>query len=127
MAGLGRLNVILVTFDSLSAKNMSLYGYRRNTTPFIDSFADESCVFEHMQANSNSTLPSLASIFSGRYPLHHGYDRFSYLLAGGNKAGDLDQVCSRARAIGPRASSGRAPDMCGSIRSGEPAAAGGAR
>jgi arylsulfatase A-like enzyme len=92
MAGLGRLNVILVTFDSLSAKNMSLYGYRRNTTPFIDSFADESCVFEHMQANSNSTLPSLASIFSGRYPLHHGYDRFSYLLAGGNKAGDLDQV-----------------------------------
>ncbi|MBN1632013.1 MAG: sulfatase-like hydrolase/transferase, partial [Thermoleophilia bacterium] len=31
-------NVILVTFDSLSAGDMSLYGYRRPTTPFIDCF-----------------------------------------------------------------------------------------
>jgi arylsulfatase A-like enzyme len=91
-AGLGRPNVILVTFDSLSAKNMSLYGYPRNTTPFLDSFADESCVFEQMLANSNSTLPSLSSIFAGRYPLKHGYDRFAYLLAGRSRAGDLDHV-----------------------------------
>jgi arylsulfatase A-like enzyme len=85
-------NVILVTFDSLSAKNMSLYGYGRNTTPFLDSFAGESLVFDRMHANSNCTVPSLASIMTGRYPLKHGYDRFVSLLGNGRRCGDLDDV-----------------------------------
>ena len=85
-------NVILVTFDSLSAKEMSLYGYRRNTTPFIDSFADESYVFENMHANSNSSIPSIASIITGRYPLDHGYDRWGSLLTRRKRAEDLGDV-----------------------------------
>ena len=28
-------NIILVTFDALTARNMSVYGYHRETTPFI--------------------------------------------------------------------------------------------
>lgn len=85
-------NVILITFDSLSAKDMSLYGYRRNTTPCIDSFAGESYVFDNMHANSNSTIPSLASILTGRYPLEHGYDRWSSLLTSRKRAQDLGDV-----------------------------------
>ncbi len=85
-------NVILVTFDSLSAKEMSLYGYRRNTTPFIDSFAAESYVFDNMHANSNSSIPSIASIITGRYPMEHGYDRWSSLLTSRKRAEDLGDV-----------------------------------
>ncbi len=85
-------NIIFVTFDSLSARDMSLYGYRRMTTPFIDRFADESYVFDNMHANSNSSLPSIASILTGRYPLKHGYDRLSALLTSGSRAEDLDDV-----------------------------------
>jgi arylsulfatase A-like enzyme len=85
-------NVILVTFDSLSAKDMSLYGYRRNTTPFIDSFAGESYVFENMHANSNSSIPSLASILTGRYPMKHSYDMLRSSLTPGGRAEDLADV-----------------------------------
>jgi len=86
------LNVILVTFDSLSAKEMSLYGYRRKTTPFIDRFAAESYVFDDMHANSNSSLPSLASILTGRYPMKHGHDRVRSLLASRSTIEDLDDI-----------------------------------
>ncbi len=85
-------NVLLVTFDSLSAKDMSLYGYRRHTTPFLDSFADGGYVFENMRANSNSSIPSLASIMTGRYPLKHGSERARALLTSRNRADDLTDV-----------------------------------
>ncbi|MBN1630458.1 MAG: sulfatase-like hydrolase/transferase, partial [Thermoleophilia bacterium] len=85
-------NVLLITFDSLSARDMSLYGYRRATTPFIDSFADQSYVFDNMQANSNSSIPSLASILTGRYPLKHGSERARALLSNRSRADDLADV-----------------------------------
>lgn len=34
-------NVSLVVLDSIRAANCSLYGYRRETTPSLRSFADE--------------------------------------------------------------------------------------
>jgi len=85
-------NVILVTFDSLSAGDMSLYGYRRPTTPFIDCFAHQSYVFDNMQANSNSSIPSLASILTGRYPLKHGSERARALVSNRSRADDLADV-----------------------------------
>ncbi len=60
-------NIILITFDSLSATHMSLYGYQRKTTPNIEEFAKESCVFLRMHTNTNSTGEALKS-FLGRYP-----------------------------------------------------------
>ena len=80
-----------------------------------------------MHANSNSTLPSLASIFAGRYPLKHGYDRFSYLLAGGSRAGDLDQVL-KSEGYGTAAVVGiEARVSVVRFAQAKPAAAGGAR
>jgi len=32
-------NIILITFDALTAKDMSVYGYNRHTTPFISEWA----------------------------------------------------------------------------------------
>ena len=88
----GTPNVILVTFDSLSAEDMSLYGYRRHTTPFIDSFGGESYVFENMHANYNSTIPSLASIMTSRYPVKHRFDWLCSQPTGGSRAEDPGDV-----------------------------------
>ena len=65
-------NVVLIVADSLRSQNMSLFGYRRNTTPFLDRFAEKSNVFSQMYANSTSTRVSMTTILSGKHPFSHG-------------------------------------------------------
>lgn len=67
----GKPNIILITFDALSAEDMSLYGYRLKTTPNIDKFAKQCYVFENCIAASNWTRPSVASLLTGKYPNKH--------------------------------------------------------
>ncbi len=61
-------NIVLVTFDALSAEDMSLYGYHLPTTPNIDSLAESSFVFSNFYASSTFTTPSIVSTLTGRYP-----------------------------------------------------------
>lgn len=61
-------NFILVTFDALSADDMSLYGYRLPTTPNIEAFARKSTVFKHYFSGSTFTTPSVATMMTGKYP-----------------------------------------------------------
>lgn len=60
-------NIVLITCDSLCAKNMSAYGYHRETTPNIDEFAQKSYLFKRAKTNSNYTTYALSSIL-GQYP-----------------------------------------------------------
>lgn len=62
------LNVIIVLVDTLRADHMSLYGYVRPTTPFIDRFASEAVVFEHARSQAPCTFPSVNSLLTSRYP-----------------------------------------------------------
>jgi arylsulfatase A-like enzyme len=64
-------NILLVTFDALSAEDMSLYGYRLPTTPQIDEFARKSSVFTNFYSASTFTTPSIATLLSGRQPSEH--------------------------------------------------------
>ena len=34
-------NILLVVLDTVRAQNCSLYGYQKETTPFLEEFADE--------------------------------------------------------------------------------------
>ncbi len=61
-------NVILVTFDALSAEDMGCYGYRLQTTPNIDALARTSHLFAHYYAVSTFTTPNVVSMLTGRYP-----------------------------------------------------------
>jgi arylsulfatase A-like enzyme len=61
-------NVVLVTFDALSAEDMSLYGYHLPTTPNIDAFAQRASVFTNFYSTSTFTTPCVASLYTGRYP-----------------------------------------------------------
>jgi arylsulfatase A-like enzyme len=62
------LNVIIVMVDTLRADHMSLYGYHRNTTPFIDSFSSGGVVFDWAWSQASCTFPSVNSLLTSRYP-----------------------------------------------------------
>jgi arylsulfatase A-like enzyme len=61
-------NVLLIILDTVRAKSLSLYGRDRLTTPELDQFAERGLVFESAIAPAPWTLPTHASIFTGRHP-----------------------------------------------------------
>ena len=67
-----RPNIVLIVWDTVRPDHLSCYGYLRDTTPFLQSMAQEGVVFDHVISTSPWTLPSHASIFSGLYPSQHG-------------------------------------------------------
>lgn len=60
--------VILITVDTLRADHMGVYGYPRQTSPALDELARQGVTFTSAVAQWPKTGPSLASIFTGRYP-----------------------------------------------------------
>lgn len=61
-------NVLLITLDTVRARNMSLLGYERPTTPQLERIARSGVLFERAISTSPWTLPSHASMFTGHYP-----------------------------------------------------------
>ena len=61
-------NVLLIILDTVRAASLSLYGYERQTTPSLIRWATESVVFDRAISTSSWTLPSHASLFTGRNP-----------------------------------------------------------
>jgi arylsulfatase A-like enzyme len=61
-------NVLLIVLDTVRAQNLSLYGYDRPTTPQLERLAKTGVVFERALSPAPWTLPSHASIFTGRFP-----------------------------------------------------------
>jgi arylsulfatase A-like enzyme len=61
-------NVLLIVLDTVGASHLSLYGYSRPTSPAIDELAARGIRFDSAQATSPWTLPSHASMFTGRWP-----------------------------------------------------------
>jgi arylsulfatase A-like enzyme len=70
----GAPNVLIVVVDTLRADHLPLYGYNRSTTPHLDAMAKRGVVFDNDIATSSWTLPSHASMLTGRYPHEHGVD-----------------------------------------------------
>jgi arylsulfatase len=66
------MNVILIALDTLAASHLGCYGYRRNTSPFLDRYSQEATLFENFFASGIPTQPSYTTTFSGRVPLDHG-------------------------------------------------------
>jgi arylsulfatase A-like enzyme len=64
-------NVILITMDTVRADHLSLYGYERETTPYLSDLARTATVYTRAIATSDFTLPTHASIFTGMYPDWH--------------------------------------------------------
>jgi len=67
-AAAGAQNVLLVVWDTVRAANTSLHGYRRPTTPNLLRLASRGVRFDRAFASSSWTLPSHASMLTGRWP-----------------------------------------------------------
>jgi predicted AlkP superfamily pyrophosphatase or phosphodiesterase len=64
--------IVVIVVDTLRADHLSTYGYFRDTSPFIDSFADSAILFENAFTPIATTLPAHVSLWTGKYPLVEG-------------------------------------------------------
>jgi len=63
-----RPNIILLSTDGLNAANMSVYGYERDTTPFIRQLAAGSLVAMNHFTNAAHSTGSDVSLLTGKLP-----------------------------------------------------------
>jgi arylsulfatase A-like enzyme len=68
----GAPDVVVVVLDTVRAASLSTYGYGRPTAPGLDALAREGALFLDATSPSTWSLPSHASLFTGRYPSSHG-------------------------------------------------------
>ena len=88
-------NVILVVIDALRQDHLGFHGYDKPTSPFLDSLASQSLVFEKAFSHGSQTFQSTASLMTSRY--------FPYLVPRGNteQIEELDLKTSRRHARVP--------------------------
>lgn len=68
----GRPNIVLILIDTLRVDHLGLFGYERETAPFVRELAERSVVFRNAHSSSSWTAPSTASVFTGLYAPKHG-------------------------------------------------------
>ena len=78
----GSPNVLLIVMDTVRADHLSLYGYHRATTPKLEQLAKRGIRFDKVRATAPWTLPSHASLFTGRWPHELGVEWMTPLRAG---------------------------------------------
>jgi arylsulfatase A-like enzyme len=64
----GSPNVLLIVLDTVRADHLSLYGYPRATSRTLEHLAERGIRFDEARATAPWTLPSHASLFTGRWP-----------------------------------------------------------
>jgi arylsulfatase A-like enzyme len=60
-------NILIIVLDTVRAIELSLYGGRGGTTPVMDGIGNAGVVFERASSTAPWTLPSHASLFTGRW------------------------------------------------------------
>ena len=64
--------IFLISSDGLNAGHMSLYGYHRKTTPYLDRLAGDALVCENCFTNAGTSGASIASMLTGKLPTQTG-------------------------------------------------------
>lgn len=65
--------VVLFTVDTLRADRLGVYGYRgMPTSPHLDAWSQDAIVFDRASSLAPWTVPSLASLFTGRFSSEMG-------------------------------------------------------
>ena len=80
-------NVVIFLIDSLRADRLGAYGYRKPTSPHIDSLVADGVLFEDASAPAPWTLPSVVSLLLSALPCEH------------NVLIDGDKVAATARTL----------------------------
>ena len=77
------MRIIYFDIDTLRPDHMGCYGYKRNTTPVIDSIAREGVCFDQYYTPNAPCLPSRASLTTGQYGIRTG------IVGHGGSAADM--------------------------------------
>lgn len=64
----GAPNILLIVLDTVRMDRLSAYGYHRPTTPALERLARRGVRFDWARSTAPWTLPSHASMFTGRWP-----------------------------------------------------------
>lgn len=64
-------HLVLVTVDTLRADRLGAYGYPQASTPNFDALAKDSIRFERTFSHASMTVPSVATLVTGRLPAAH--------------------------------------------------------
>jgi arylsulfatase A-like enzyme len=92
-----RPNLVLIVIDTLRADHLGAYGYERPTSPHLDAFAARGTLFTNAMAPSSWTRPSVASLFTSRFPSEHGAVSMERTLSG-----EIPTLAERLREAGYR-------------------------
>ena len=61
-----RPNIVLVSGDGIDASRMSIYGFERETTPFLRQLKESALFFENALPNAATTTASVTSMLTGK-------------------------------------------------------------
>ncbi len=90
-----RPNILLITLDTVRADHLSVYGYPRRTTPWLDRLAEEGVRFSRAYSHSEHTNPSHLTMLTGLYPRSHGVlDNYTPV------PNDLETLAERLQRLG---------------------------
>ncbi|MGB6864711.1 MAG: sulfatase [Candidatus Aminicenantaceae bacterium] len=64
-------NIVLISIDTLRRDHLSTYGYEKKTSPFLDSLASESAVFNNAIAQAPYTVTSHITMMTSLWPSAH--------------------------------------------------------
>jgi len=72
---------VLVSIDTLRADHVGLYGYERDTTPFLDRFGARGIVYENVITSAAWTLIAHMTMLTGLFPDQHNVTEGKRTLA----------------------------------------------
>jgi len=67
-----RPDIVLIVWDTCRADRLSAYGYGKETSPWLESFAEDAVLFREAYSPSPWTPPAHGSLFTGLLPKRHG-------------------------------------------------------
>lgn len=71
------LNLVLINVDGLVSRYLGCYGSPQGLTPCLDRLGDSGLIFLDAVSCAPSAFPSVATLFTGLYPLHLGVGKTS--------------------------------------------------
>lgn len=74
------VNVLFILVDTVRAHRLSAYGYERNTSPMFDYMANSGVLFRRHISQSSWTKCSMASLWTGLYPIRTGVLRSQHAI-----------------------------------------------
>lgn len=74
-------DVVIISLDTIRARELPCFGYTRNTMPNLCRFADQNIQFNQAYSQSSWTFPNATSVMTGLYPSEHKmYDNILSVL-----------------------------------------------